>query len=59
MKLIKRIKFAFKYDIEPEFIVFDQTTQQAVRFLKYEDAEKFTHKNIQYRPSVMVKVEQL
>lgn len=58
MKLVKRIKFALKYDIEPEFIVapFGKPTFEIIRFLKYEDAKDFAEQQpMQYgRPSIMV-----
>lgn len=63
MKLFKRLQFAWKYDIEPGFIVvpFGSNTFEynPVRFMNYEDAEKFT-KNEAYakpqfgKPSVLV-----
>lgn len=56
MKLLKRLMFAFKYDIDQEFIVYSIPDQMAIRFLKYEDAKAFTDKQIEYRPKIMVGV---
>jgi hypothetical protein len=58
MKLLNRIKFVFKYDIEPEFIVYSIPDQLAMRFLNYEDAKAFSDKQIQYRPKIMVEIKE-
>lgn len=64
MKLFKRIKFALRYDIAPEFIVVPLGEfYNPVRFLKYEDAlafvEKYQKENIdQTRLRIFVSVEQ-
>lgn len=56
MKLLKRLAFAIKYDIEPDFIVHSIPDQHAVQFMFYEDAREFSDNQIQYRPKVMVAV---
>jgi len=45
MKLLQRIKFAFKYDFESEFIVIPiDEKMNACRFINYKDAYKYAHK---------------
>lgn len=56
MRLLKRIRFALKYDFDSEFIVWSYKDQNAVLFLDYKDAAKFSEEQIQYRPKVMVAV---
>lgn len=57
MTLLNRIKFAFKYDIESEYIVFDFKGQQAMRFLEYEDARKFSEEQVEYLPNVLIAIK--
>lgn len=59
MGFFKRLKFAWKYNIEPGFIVYCIPDQTAVRFLDYDEAKKFSESQIQYRPNVLVEVEKL
>lgn len=59
MKLLKRLKFAIQYDIEPEFIVYSIPDQLAMRFLDYVDAQAFVNKQIQHRPHIMVPVKRI
>lgn len=54
MKFFQKLRFAFQYDIEPEFIVYDFKGQRAVRFQSYEDAKKFSDEQIEYLPKVLV-----
>lgn len=58
MKLLKRIKFALKYDFNEDFIVFSIPEQNAIRFLNYKDARDYSDKQIQYRPEIMVIVKE-
>lgn len=59
MKLLKRIRFAIKYDIEPPFIVWDFKHEAGVVFQEYDDAKKFSDEQIQYIPKVMVEVRKV
>lgn len=54
MRLLKRVKFAFKYDIEPTFIVYAAPNQTAIQFIRYKDAKDFVNKQIQTKPKIMV-----
>ena len=56
VKLLQRIKYAFKYDFESDFIVYSIPDQSAMRFTNYEDARKFSDGQIQYRPKVMIAI---
>lgn len=56
MKLLNRLKFIFKYSISTDFVVWDFKNQQAIRFLKYEDAEKFVKEQAEYAPRIFVAV---
>ena len=58
MKLLKRIKFALKYDIKPEFIVYTTPDFSPMRFLNYKDAKDYSEKQIQYRPNIMVVIKE-
>ena len=58
MNLIKRLKFAYKYNFEPEFIVCSIPDQSAMQFLNFDDAKEFSDKQIAYKPHVMVVVKE-
>lgn len=59
MNLLKRIKFALKYDIEPEFIIYSAPDQTAIRFLNYDEAKQWSDRQIQYRPKVLVGIKKV
>lgn len=59
MRLLKRLKFAFKYDFVGELVVYSFPDQLPARFLNYEDAKAFSDSQIEYRPKVMIGVEKL
>ena len=56
MKLLKRIIFAIKYDIDREFIVYSIPQQNAMMFTEYVKADEFSKSEIQYRPKILVSV---
>lgn len=58
MKLLKRLKFVFKYDIGQDFIIYSIPDKNAIQFIKYKDAKKFAESQIQYRPKILVSVEE-
>ena len=57
MRLLKRLAFAIKYDIEPDFIVYSVPDQQAVQFTFYKDAKEFSDNQTQHRPKVLVEIK--
>lgn len=54
MSMWKKIKFAFKYNIEPEFVVvpFGGTGFEAIRFMEYEDAYFYANELAKENPSL-------
>lgn len=56
MTLINRIKFAFKYDFDHEFRVFNSENRNPSIFLEYKNAKKHSDSQIQYRPKIFVEV---
>ena len=59
MKLLKRLQFALKYNFDMEFIVYSFYDKSPMRFLKYEDAKRFSDIQIQSRPKIMLEVTKL
>ncbi len=63
MKLFKRLKFAWQYNFDPEFIIvpLGQNELGAVRYLNYDDAEKFVNEVPfdQMPPSIFVAVRKV
>jgi hypothetical protein len=59
MKLLKRLQFALKYDIDYDFIVYSIPDQSAMTFLNYQDAKDFSESQLQYKPKVMVSVRRI
>jgi len=59
MKLLKRIVFAIKYDIDRDFIVYSIPDQTAIQFTDYDEAHAFSLNQIQYKPKVLVSVEKV
>lgn len=57
MELLKRIAFALRHDIEPDYYVFDFDVQSFVRYTYYDEAHAASLADIQRRPSIFVKVD--
>lgn len=56
MSLLERIKFAFTYDFDRDFIVYSIPDQTAMIFLTFDDAKKYSDDQIQYRPKILISV---